>query len=305
MNWFLIALINPIAHAFANHFDKYLISRFMKGGSVGALILFMTLFAIIALPVIVVVHPDVFATIFFSRAVILTLNGCLSAVAVIFYLYALSQDETSFVAPFFQLVPVFGFFLGYFILGETLHSTELIAAGLIILGGVLLSLEFSGSSTGVKKKLVLLMLGSSFFYAINAVIFKSIAVHQGFLDSLFWDMTGKVILGIVLFLIIKSYRQQFINLIRINRFSIIGLTMINEVIALVGEVALIFAVLFAPVALVQSVAGLQPAFVLIIGILLALFLPKLAQESLNRKVLLQKVGGIAIITAGVYLLGVF
>lgn len=305
MNWFLIALINPIAHAFANHLDKYLISRFIKGGSVGALILFMTLFAVIALPVIYIVHPDVFATITLFRALVLTINGCLSALAVMFYFYAMNEDEASFVAPFFQLVPVFGFILGYFILKETLQTGQLFGAGLIILGSILLSLELSGAKPKLKKKLVILMLGSSFFYAINAVIFKLIAAEQGFLDSLFWDMTGKVVLGIVLFFGVASYREQFINLIKVNRFAIIGLSMLNEVIALTGEISLIFAVLFAPVALVQSVSGLQPAFVFIIGILLTLLLPRFGEESLVKKVLIQKMIGIAIITVGVYALGVF
>jgi uncharacterized membrane protein len=302
MNWFLIALINPIAHAFANHFDKYLISRYIKEGSVGALILFMTLFAVVALPVIYIIHPDVFATISMFRVVVLTLNGCLSALAVMLYFYAINEDEASYVAPFFQLIPVFGFALGYFILHETLTGHQILAAALIVLGGFLLSIELSNGSARIKGKLVLLMLGSSFFYAINAVIFKSIAIHQGFLDSLFWDMSGKVILGILLFLEVRTYREQFINLIRVNRFSIIGLSMINEILALVGEIALILAVLFAPVVLVQSVSGLQPAVVLIIGIIITLFFPKLGKESLQTKHLAQKIFGTIIITVGVFLL---
>ncbi len=305
MNWFLIALINPVAHAFANHLDKYILSRFMKGGSVGALILFSTIFAVIALPIIFFIHPQVFASITWQRALILMINGSLLSVAIICYLYALFSEEASFVAPFFQLVPLFGLGLGYLILGESLQRQELFGVLMIIIGGILLSLEYSGAGPiRFKRKLVLLMTGSSLCYAVNGVIFKSIAIHQGFLDSLFWDMTGKVGLGIILFVVVSSYRQQFLNLIKVNRLAIISLSFLTEVFGQIGEVALVLAVLLAPVALVQSVGGLQPLFVFVIGILLTLFAPKFGRESLTRSRMAQKVVGIGLMSAGVYALGV-
>jgi hypothetical protein len=83
---------------------------------------------------------------------------------------------------------------------------------------------------------------------------------------------------------------------------IVGLNVLNEIIALVGEVALVLAVLYAPVALVQSVAGLQPAFAFIIGILITVFIPRLGQESLKPALLIQKLCGIILMTLGVYVL---
>lgn len=302
MNWFLIALINPIAHAFVNHLDKYLISKYLKGGSVGTLILFSSLFAVVTLPIIWIIHPSVFETITFARALTLMINGAALVVAIICYLYALDYDEASYVAPFFQLVPIFSFLLGYAILGETLLTNQILAATLIVGGSAILSVEFKQGKARIKKQLVVLMLGSSFFYAINAVIFKSIAAHQGFLDSLFWDMAGKVVFGIVLFLWVKSYREQFISLLKSNRFTIISLNIINELLAIIGEVSLVLAVLLAPVVLVQSVGGLQPMFVFIIGILITMFFPKFGRENLGVRDLVQKFIAIVIITAGVYLL---
>ncbi len=304
MNWFLIALINPVAHAFANHLDKYILSRFMKGGSAGSFILFMALFSVIALPVILILNPGVFSSITAFRALVLMINGGFLVAAILFYVYALNLDEASFVAPFFQLVPVFGFILGYMVLGEVLRSSEILGALFIIVGGVLLSLELTGGQKKLKTKLLLLMVGSSFFYALNGVVFKSIAVHQGFMDSLFWDMSGKFLFGVLLFLGVRSYRTQFLEVIRINRFSVIGLSLLTEVVSLIGEIALVFAVLLAPVALVQSVGGLQPLFVFLLGLVITLLFPGLGQESLQPKIIAQKIIGIGVITAGVYFLGI-
>ena len=302
MNWFLIALINPIAHSLVNHLDKYLISKYFKGGSVGTLILFSSLFAVVALPIIFVIKPSIFETITFVRAVILMLNGAILVLAIMCYLYALDYDEASYVAPFFQLVPVFSFILGYIVLGETLVQNQILAALLIIGGGLILSLEFTDGKAKIKKQLILLMLGSSICYALYAVIFKAVAVDQGFLDSLFWDLVGKVTFGIVLFFTIRSYREQFVNLIKSNRLTVISLNVINEILALIGETAIVLAVLFAPVVLVESVGGLQPIFVLFFGILITIFFPKFGRETLETKALAQKIIAILIITLGVFIL---
>lgn len=305
MNWFLIALINPVVHAFVNHFDKYLISKFLKNGSVGSLILFSALFAVFALPFIYIFKPGVIYSVSFGDAVILMVNGAVLVGAIICYLYALEDDEASYVAPLFQLIPVFGFILGYLLLGEILTGRQVVAGLLILLGSLFLSLELSGNGKKIKTRLVLLMVGSSLLYAINAVVFKSVAVNAGFVDSVFWDMAGKFIFGVILFFVIRPYREQFLALIRDNGAYVLGLNIVNEIMGLVGEFALVLAVLYAPVALVQSVGGLQPAFVLIIGILLTKFLPHFGEEKLERKFLVQKFIGIAIITGGVYLLQLF
>ena len=302
MNWFLIALISPIANAFVNHFDKYLISRFIKGGAVGALILFSSLFAVVLLPVLWFLEPGIITGISHANALILLVTGCLLTLAILFYLYALEYEETSIVMPLAQLVPVFGLVLGYFILGELISGRELWAAAFIVTGGMIVALELNGRQTRFKYRMMMFMVMATFLYALSAVIFKYVAVDQGFMSSLFWAMAGKVVLGLIIFFAIKKYRDQFLNLLRSNRHTIIGLNVINEIIGLIAEVALVFAVLLAPVVLVQAVSGLQPMFVFIFGILLTIFFPAFAKESLVRKHVIQKIAGIVIVTIGVSLL---
>lgn len=305
MNWFLIALINPLAHSVANHFDKYLLSKHIKGGTVGALIVFSSLFAVVALPIIILIKPDILATVTFWQAAVLILNGALVSVAIALYLYALDVDEASYVAPFIQFYPLFGFVLSYLFLGEVLTSNQIFAGLFIVLGSLLLSIEFTKAKRKFKTKLIVLMIGSCFFYALNAVIFKAIAIDQGFLNSLFWDMLGKFLFGVGIFLSIKPYKDQFLNLIESNGVKIVLLNMLNEVVGLVGELATIFAVLYAPVALVQSVSGVQPLFVLILGVLITIHFPRFGKEELSRRHMTQKITGISIVTIGVLFLSFF
>lgn len=300
MSWFFIALINPLAHATVNHLDKYIISKYFKGDSVGALIIFSALFAVVALPVLWIIDSTVFKVTDYKIAILLMVNGALLVTAIIFYLYALKDNEASFVAPFFQLVPVFAFFLGYFFLGEVLTQNQVFATILLITGALIFSLDFTGKSGRINWKLLFYMFCSSLLYAANAVIFKTIAIDQGFTHSLFWDMTGKFIFGVILFVFVASYREQFISIIKNNGFYPVFLNSLNEIIALIGEIALIYAVLLAPVALVQAVGGLQPAFVFVLGLLITLLFPKFGEESLKIKILSQKIIGIAVIVFGFY-----
>ncbi len=302
MNWFLIALISPLAHSIANHFDKYLLSKHIKGGTVGALIVFTCLFSFFALPILLLIHPQILSSVGFTDSIILIVNGIFVSFAVALYLFALNLDEASYVAPFFQFCPVFGFILGYLFLGEVLASNQLFAALFIILGSLLLSIEFSKSKRRFKGKMITLMIGSSFFYALNAVIFKSIAIDQGFINSLFWDMAGKFLFGAFLFVAIKKYRQQFLNLVRLSGTKIFIYNIFSEIIEFVGQAAIILAVLYAPVALVESVSGVQPMFVLIIGILITLYFPKYGKEEMGHRHMAQKIVGVLIVTVGVLFL---
>ncbi len=302
MHWFLIALINPVVLAFINHFDKFLLSKYIKGGTVGALIVFSALFSIFLLPILFIFQPSVVTSVTLLQGLILTVNGMLLTIAILFYLYALDDEEASHVAPFFELIPLFGLGLGFLLLSELPASQQLIAGGVIILGALVMSIDLSPSTNKFKLRLALLMIGSSFFYALNAVLFKFIAVEVGFVTSLFWDMSGKVLLGFFFLVFIASYRNQFISLVKNNPFKIFTLNSVNEILGIIGEVALVYATLLAPVVLVQTVGSIHSAIVFIIGIFCTIFIPKFATESLEKKILIQKICGIALMIGGVYLL---
>ena len=302
MNWLLIALITPLAMAAVNHLDKFLISKYMKGDEVGALVLFSSLFAIVALPIVAWIEPAVFSVSLID-ALLLMVNGALIVLAYICYFYALNQDETSIVVPLFQLIPLFGFALSYFFLGETLSRAQSAGSLIVISGALLLSLSFANQRLSLKKGVLFLMVGSSLLYAISAVLFKFVAVsQQRFWPSLFWDFLGKLVAGLVIFFTISSYRRQFLGVLRENKKTILALNSLNEILGIVGEAAFALATLLAPVALVQVVGGFQPMFVFLYGIVLTLLFPGLVKESLASKDLAQKTIGIATIILGTVIL---
>jgi EamA-like transporter family len=184
MSWFFIALWAPFLLACANHNDKFLLSRYLKEKSIGSIVIPFSLFSGVAIPIVLFIHPDAY-DVSLVQGSALVATGMSSVFAAVCYLYALDIDEASFVTPFYQTVPIFAYFLGYFILGETITLVQGLGSFVIIVGALALSFEFGRRGIRFKQNVVALMLGASFLSAVNGVIFKLIAVDKGFWVSLF------------------------------------------------------------------------------------------------------------------------
>lgn len=302
MNWFLIAVGAPVLWSIVNHLDKYLLEKYFKGDGVGVLMIFSSLIGILTLPVFFILDHNIFAV---PSLDILTLlaSGVLGAVALLLYFLSLDHDEASVVVPFYQLIPVFAYILGYFFLGEVLHVWQIIAMVLIVGGALIISFEIDEENHfKVRRKTVLYMTISSLTFALAAVMFKFVAIEQSFWGSLFWDYAGLSLTGIALFIFWKTGRGQFLKMFKENKASILSLNFTNEALTIVGNLLESFAMMLAPVALVLLVNSYQPIFVFAIGILITLFIPKLSAEKIELKHLIQKIIAFVIMGVGTYLL---
>ncbi len=303
-NWFFIALIPPILWSIVNHVDKYILSRHFKGSSLGGIFLFSSLFSIVVLIFISPFLSDSFFDVPFAHILLLLFVGALNACAFFLYLKAINEEEASIVVPLLQMIPVFGYLLGYPILGEVLSSQQILAAIIIMIGVSILSIDFDidNNKFSVKKRILLLVGGSSFLFALHDVLFKTVTDENHFLISAFWQNSGLVIVGSLVFIFHKVYRKQFIEIFIANNAKALSLNIISEVLYTIGSLANSFATLLAPVALVLIISSYQPLFVFVIGTLLTMFLPIISSEKVTLKHLLQKILSIIIIIIGSYLL---
>jgi drug/metabolite transporter (DMT)-like permease len=199
-------------------------------------------------------------------------------------------------------VPIFAYVLGYFILGETITLAQGLGSFVIIVGALALSFEFGRRGMRLKRNVIALMLAASFLSAINGVIFKLIAVDKGFWVSLFWGFVGQVMAGVTFLVCVPSYRRDFLGLFKQRKAPVVGLVALSKILISVSEAVTLFATLLAPVALVLLVNSFQPLFVFTFGVVLTLFLPRLAKESLGRTKMLQKGTGIGLMLVGGYLI---
>lgn len=302
MSWFLITLIGPLLYATTNHIDKILLEKYFKGGGVGTLMLFSSLLSALALPVIYFIDPSV-VNIDLHAMLTLATVGILNTLVLLFYFLALKDEEASITIVFYQLVPVFGFGLGYFILGEILTQLQLIAMLIVILGTTIISFEIDGENNfKLRRQTIKYMLAASFCWALGSVIFKYVALEESVLRSIFWSHIMLTLIGILIFTFISSYREKFLQAWRNNPRKIIGLNFANEVIYILGTVLFSFAYLWAPISLVLLANSFQPIFVLAIGITITIFFPHISVEKVEAKHLWQKLIAILITGIGTYLL---
>lgn len=300
MNWFLIALIGPVLWALVNHIDKYIISKYFTGRGVGSLVLFTSASGLIISLVILVFG---FNQIFIGPigALVIAINGAILVAAFIPYLHALENEEASWASTFYQLIPVFGYVLGLVFLHEQLSASQFLASLLIIVGAVVISLDFS-QKIKLKAKPFLLMVLSSFMIAVNALIFKVIALEGNFWGTAFWEYIGGAIFGLFLFLCIPLYRTQFIATIQKGKKAVLTINLVSELLNIGAKLAANFASLLAPLVLVWVVNGLQPLLVFIYGVILTVFLPALGKEDISRRTVIQKLSAMVVILLGIYLL---
>lgn len=302
MTWLLLAFSGPVLWAASTHIDKYLVERFFKTSGVGVLLVFTSLIGLVPLPFIWWFDPQVMALPVLAIAVI-TFSGLLYMIAMFFYLRALQEEEASVIALLFQSGPLFTYALAYIFLHERLSVWQILGGALIVGAAALVSFEAGGAGKRrIKARLVLLMLACAFALAVNSVIFKYFAIRDEFWSTTFWVFVGEAVFGAVL-LAIPSYYKQFIGMFAKHPGAVIAINGANELINLGGGLAVRFASLLGPLAIVQAITSTTPLFVFLFGVALTLFWPRLGREDISRTVLIQKGVGVAIMAVGVALIG--
>jgi drug/metabolite transporter (DMT)-like permease len=299
MSWLAFALCGPILWAVSTHLDKYLVERYFKDADVAVLMLFTALMGLALMPIIAWFDPAVFHRDL-QGTLLMTLSGVLYMVGITFYLRALQGNDAAVVSPFFQASPLFGYALAYLVLGETL-SLKQILGGALIIGGVLsVSVVGGKSRQRFRWKLAALMLTCGFIMSLSTLIFKAFAVKDEFWATTFWMFAGEAIYGVAL-LCIPSYRAQFMKLLRINGRALLAINASNELINLGGGLASRYALIFAPLSIVQAIGSTTTLFVFLIGVILTVLFPAISREDLSKRECVSKGLAAVLVAAGIAL----
>ncbi len=302
MSWLLIGLIPPILWAFANHIDKYLLSKAYHKSSVEVLMVYSTSFSIVVLPVtFYLARQEIFSN--FNQIVVQLIGGVLITLSIYCYLIALNKDEASVVMPFALLVPVFSYIFSYFLLGEVLTLKQVISCLLIIGGSLILSLEFDEErKIKIKHGVLLFMVLTTVLQAAQETLFKFETINNSFVVSIFWMYSGILLTGLFLIIVKPGLFTDFIRSVRLNGKIILGLNIGAETISAVAYMVRDYTTLLAPVAVVATLNGYQPVFVFVLGIIFTIFLPKFVSERIKTVHLLHKGIAIGIMLAGTILI---
>jgi drug/metabolite transporter (DMT)-like permease len=299
LSWVVFAFSGPVLWAISVHLDKYLVERFFKESNVAVMLLFTAFVGIVLLPFIWFYEPSVTVPGLGSIALII-LAGVLYMVAMLLYLQALQTEEASVVAPYFQSGPLFGYGLAYLVLGETLTTRQLVGGVLIILGALSVSMRFAYGARMFKTRLALLMLSCGFAGALAGLIFKIFALDVEFWTTTFWMYAGEAIFGCAL-LLVPIYRRQLLATLRVNTAALLSINGSNELINLGGGLGNRYALMFAPLSIVQAIGSTTTLFVFAFGVVVSLLWPELGREDLSARELLKKGMAAVLVAVGVAL----
>ena len=300
MSWFLVAFCAPVLWALVNIADQYLIAKYSnreKERSSGGLVLFSSFIGLFIALLIALFTKGLFSVPIFD-ILLLLVTGVLTIIWIILYLYALEIEEVSNVVPWFLTIPIFGYIFGYIFLGETLTRNQLLGFFIMLIGLIVLSIDFSSEKKKMKRKPAFYMIVACLLVSISGVIFKHVTIEGNFWLSSFWEYVGLGFSGFVIYLFIPKYRKEFMHMNREGGRKIFLVNVVSEFATIFGNMLTNFALLLAPVTMVYLVGSFQPAIVLFFTLISTKFFPHIVKENLNKNIIIPKIIAIIIMITG-------
>lgn len=289
----LLGIAAAFFWSLTNIIDKYLTTKHAPDGNIWGILILSCLFPALLLPI-----SAHYGTINTSSGNILILlfAGSLMVSWIYFYLKALVEDDTSVVMTILVLAPFFSLLFSSLILGEMLSFIQLLGGGLLVLGS--LSVTYTPLSGSFKFKLLFYAITASVIMGLMHTLFKFVTFEEIFWQSMFWRSAGMVITGVLLCIFFNKIRNSFVDFLITYSKTGLSTNSANETLTLVGDTLFGFAILLAPIALIQTTEAYQPIFIIIIISIFTAFGFDIANEDTTQKKLIQKISGIILVIAG-------
>ncbi|HOZ56527.1 MAG: EamA-like transporter family protein [Parcubacteria group bacterium ADurb.Bin316] len=252
--------------------------------------------------------------------------GLIFLFTLVFWYKALHQSEATRVVPIVgALVPIFSCALSFTFLGESLTERQFLAFVILVVGGVLISIKHTkfyaikmaaerfkivfGNLLGSihaeyhpMQRLLVNSTISAFFFAVYYVLIKYIYMSQPFIGSFVWSRLGTFI-GVLLILFIPNWRESIIEHQKgqktpKNLIFFFGV----RLLAALAFIMLNWAISLGHVALINSLQGVQYAFLMLMVLFISTRYPSLLEEELGGGVIIQKSLGATLVCVGLYML---
>lgn len=179
--------------------------------------------------------------------------------------------------------------LSFFILPDSAHELNILAASLLI-GGIFLLSRTHG------KVVLQYTMVAGFFSGISVVFLKWTFNEGDFIDGVFW--TRMFFVGTALITILsKDARAQIKKFLTHSPQKSQHLFFLNKALAAIGFFILYYAINVGSVATIQSLLGFQFVFVFVIALAMKAHFPKLEQK-ISKTDLSFKIAGITLVFIG-------
>ncbi|TSC83884.1 MAG: Uncharacterized protein G01um101413_687 [Parcubacteria group bacterium Gr01-1014_13] len=299
--WLFIALLGNAMLAVVAIIDKFILTK-----SVSKPIIFVFYSTIFVLPTFLLLPFGINMPNVWTDYVIFCLSGLCFAFGLWTLYIAIQESEVSHIGPLIgAVIPFFILFLSRIFLGERLGTYGLLAAGILIIGSLIISIDLSEKKRGWHSAMSWGIL-AGFLFAVSHVISKYAYDAYGFYSGF---VLTKLPIGIFggFLLMSSSVRALFSKKEKTVAdkargkklfFLVVG----DITLGVMGATLIQYATSIGSVTLVNALAGAQYAMLIILVALISKFFPKVLHETFTRKEIIQKTAAVAIISLGLVLL---
>jgi drug/metabolite transporter (DMT)-like permease len=292
--WILLAIVSYLLLAVTGIMDKFLVSKVERHPIVYAFYTGITgPFSLLLAPfgLIMLNAGDFFIAV---------MSGVCFTWALYFFFSAIQQTTVSRVLPIQGgLVPSFTLVLAYFLLGERLLPSQLLAFGFLIIGAVLISLRHDDTGwhpTALKNAII-----AAFLFAASFTFSKYIFDNSNFITGMVWTRLGFFVTALAI-LASKQSRKYIFNAPKQAKAKNIVLYYSARANGTIAGFLQNYAISLGSVTIVNAMQGVQFVFLLGLTTALSVYYPAVLKENLARSHIIQKVIAIIFISVGLVIL---
>lgn len=301
MSWIFITIIAYFFLALASLGDKFLIDHIVKNSRVYAFLISIMGAAAVFLSPWFLVWPGWY---WFGANMIF---GAFFPLALIFMFEALKRGEASRITVIIGgLIPLFTISWSWLVFKESFSFEQWAGISLLLLGTFAIASISENSGKGkIGRQAFVFATLSALAYAVSFLGTKYVYNSQGFWSPFIWM---KIAGGLAaLFILIKKNNRRDI------KEAIFGktgsqkkknksgwLVIFNQVLGAAGSILQSYAISFGSVAIINSLQGVQYAFLLLMGWIFTIFRPDIIKENVHRAILIKKFIAVILVSLGLY-----
>lgn len=305
MEWFLCIVIAVLIGACRIFINNYITDYYFKGKDANAQKNFYWLPFIITGLSLICISGINFGDIPFYTYLFFFLTGASTAIAGIFYYKALELSNSTDFGIFSQLSPIFYLILGWFFLGQSITSIQLIAFFIILSGPILIVLTTRKRSRHLKIKAILYTLLDIAISAIAASIFVKLdSSNINFASEIGLILLGNGIGNAIIMLLKPKWRKRYHFVLKSSHYKVLFPLICDAILEVVVKFARNYALIIASsIALTSAIIdSTKPLVIFFIGILFSILWPKFGREKMNRKTIIVHLIATILVVIGICLI---
>lgn len=298
MLWLIIIVFAYFLFAFVSLGDKYLLKGAPNPKTYTFYVGIFSSFVFILIPFVGFSIPGFLETLFCFLA------GTVLMIGVFVTFEGLERFEASRIIPAMGgFVPVFTLVFTYlFSKGQAvLGVKEILAFALLVLGSILIS--YSPTKKFPFKSLKISAIAALFF-SLGFILSKYVYLMLDFWTGFIWIRVGAIITA-SLFLFTKDVRQEIFTKKSVFNMKTSIFFIFNQVVGAGAFILQNWAIALAPLAflpIINALQGTQYFFLFVLILLVSLKSPKILEEKISNKIIIQKGLAMFLIILGLVIL---